>query len=206
MILSNKRDRLIDSASELFHQKGLHLTSLADIASHADIPIGNVYYYFKTKEELALATVARRKEQFAAAYAALNETFDDPRERLIGALEYFDKVRDAYTKYGCPIGRIVEDADTAKDNVAKAAMEIFSDFVGWAEKQFEQLGQAEQARHYAISLMAGIQGGTVMAKGMNNAAIISYEIARLKDWVESLPNKKIHLGKAPVKLSEAANA
>ena len=82
----NKRERLVDAADTLFHRKGMSATSLADIAKYADIPIGNVYYYFKTKEELALAAVTRRKEQFRRAYALLDEGFPDPRQRLIESL------------------------------------------------------------------------------------------------------------------------
>ncbi|MDX1974219.1 MAG: TetR/AcrR family transcriptional regulator [Rickettsiales bacterium] len=191
----NKRERLIDSASILFHQRGMHATSLADIAAHADIPIGNVYYYFKTKEELALAAIAKRKEQFTAAYMVLDENIPDPRQRLVEALNYFDKVRDEYTKYGCPIGRTIEDGRADKDQVSATAANIFEDFVQWAKKQFEQLGHNDQAQVYATSLMAGIQGGTVMAKAFSNSQVITDEIARLTAWVQSLPNKRISLGK-----------
>src|ERR1700761_5835312 len=103
MTNQNKRDRLVDSAAILFHTNGLTATSLADIAKHADIPIGNVYYYFKTKEELAVAAVSKRKEQFSAAYALLEESIADPRQRLIESINYFEKVRNEYTKSGCPI-------------------------------------------------------------------------------------------------------
>src|SRR5271154_2332888 len=107
MINQNKRDRLIDSAARLFHRIGLTATSLAHIAKDAEIPIGNVYYYFKTKEELALAAIAKRKEQFSASYAQLEENIADPRQRLIEAVSYFEKVRDEYAKYGCPVGKII---------------------------------------------------------------------------------------------------
>ena len=33
-------------------------TTLADIAQAADVPLGNVYYYFKSKDELIRAVVA----------------------------------------------------------------------------------------------------------------------------------------------------
>src|SRR5258706_9048329 len=150
----NKRDRLIDSAALLFHHNGLTATSLADIAKHADIPIGNVYYYFKTKEELALAAVSRRKEQFSAAYALLEEHIADPRQRLIEAINYFEKVRDEYTRFGCPIGKIISDADAEKDTVAQTASQVLTDFVYWADRQFRQLGHTNEARKYATSLMA----------------------------------------------------
>lgn len=195
----NKRERLINSAAELLHRQGLNATSLADIAKDADVPIGNVYYYFKTKEELALAALAKRKDQFTAVYAALNDAFDDPRQRLIEALGYFNKVREEYAKFGCPIGRVIEDARIEKDMVAKNAAQIFNDFVEWAEKQFQSLGHNENARMFATSLMSGIQGATIMAKAFSNPQIITDEIIRLTDWVMSLPNRKIHIGKVSVK-------
>ena len=201
----NKRDRLIESAAMLFHHIGLSATSLADIAKHADIPIGNVYYYFKTKEELALAAVAKRKEQFSASYALLEEHIDDPRQRLIESMYYFEKVRDEYTKYGCPVGKIIVDADVEKDPVVQMAAQIFVEFVSWAERQFRQLGHSNDARRYAVSLMSGIQGAAIMAKAMGNPEVISNEILRLVVWVETLPNRKIQLGKVAVKdMSEAA--
>jgi len=205
MINQNKRDRLIDSAAMLFHHNGLNATSLADIAKHADIPIGNVYYYFKTKEELALAAVSKRKEQFSAGYALLEEHIDDPRQRLIEAVYYFEKVRDEYTRYGCPIGKIIVDADTEKDNVVQTAAQVLTEFVIWAERQFRQLGHSSDARRYATSLMSGIQGASIMAKAARNPEIISDEILRLVNWIETLPNRKIQLGKVAVKdVSNAA--
>ncbi|MBY0407877.1 MAG: TetR/AcrR family transcriptional regulator [Rickettsiales bacterium] len=206
MINVSKRDRLIDSAAILFHHNGLTSTSLADIAKHADIPIGNVYYYFKTKEELALAAVSKRKEQFSAAYALLEEHIPDPRQRLIEAIYYFEKVRDEYTRFGCPIGKIISDAGSEKDNVVQTAGEVLEDFVAWAERQFRQLGHGADAKRYAVSLMAGVQGATVMAKAMRKADIISDEIARLVGWIENLPNRKIQLGKVAAKSGDAANA
>ena len=202
----NKRDRLVDSAAILFHSNGLTATSLADIAKHADIPIGNVYYYFKTKEELANAAVSKRKEQFSAAYALLEENVGDPRQRLIEALQYFDKVRDEYTRYGCPIGKMIVDADVEKDPVVQTAAQVLIEFVSWAERQFSHLGHAGDSQRYATSLVSGIQGAAIMAKTTRNPQVISDEIARLTQWVELLPNRKIQLGKVAPKPVDASNA
>lgn len=192
----SKRDRLIDSAATLFHTHGLNVTSLADIAKHADIPIGNVYYYFKTKEELALAAIAKRREKFKLAYDVLEESIADPRQRLIAATQYFDKVREEYTRYGCPIGKIIDDGDAEKNSVTQAAAEVLEDFIGWTQRQFEKLGHVEDAKRYGTSLMAGIQGAALMAKAARNPQVITDEITRLTAWLESLPNRKISLGKA----------
>src|ERR1700688_5224296 len=63
----DKRTRLIETATKLAYGRGFRETSLADIAEAARVPVGNVYYYFKTKEELGEAGVERRLEEFRAA-------------------------------------------------------------------------------------------------------------------------------------------
>lgn len=190
---------MIESASTLFHRNGLTATSLADIAKHADIPIGNVYYYFKTKEELALAVVEKHREQYRAAYELLNDNIDDPRMRLIEATKAFNKSRDDYALYGCPIGRIISDGDMQHDNVSKAAAQVLTEFVDWAAEQFIKLGHDDTAKQQAASLVAGIQGGIVMGKALQNPHVISDEIARLVTWLESVPNRKIRIGKMGLK-------
>ena len=62
----DKRTRLIETATKLAYGRGFRQTSLADIAEAARVPVGNVYYYFKTKEELAEAVVERLLEEFRA--------------------------------------------------------------------------------------------------------------------------------------------
>ena len=206
MTTQNKRDRLVESAAILFHTNGLTATSLADIAKHADIPIGNVYYYFKTKEELAVAAVSKRREQFSAAYALLEENIADPRQRLVEALRYFDNVRDEYARFGCPIGKMIMDADVEKDQVVQTAAQVLIEFADWAQRQFRNLGHAEDANRYAISMVSGIQGAAVMAKATRNPGVISDEIARLVQWIEVLPNRKIQLGKVAAPQTAAASS
>lgn len=195
-----KRDRLIASAASLFHRFGIISTSLADIAKHAEIPIGNVYYYFKTKDELAMAALDKRKTTLQEIYAHLDENIDDPRQRLIEIVTFFDKVKEEYTRHGCPIYRMITDGgEVDRESVAHAASSLYEGFVDWAEKQFRNLGHTESARRYAMSLLAGIQGGAVMAKSFNNPQIMLDEIERLVAWLEALPNKRIFLGKVAVK-------
>src|SRR5437868_5323348 len=77
---SDKRTRLVDTAARLVHEQGFNRTSLADIARESGVPLGNVYYYFKTKDAICEALIEKR----SAAHAALRATWDeqlDPRAR-----------------------------------------------------------------------------------------------------------------------------
>ena len=82
----DKRTRLIETATKLAYGRGFRETSLADIAEAARVPVGNVYYYFKTKEELAEAVVERRLEEFRAARAEWDR-LSSPKERLFAFVD-----------------------------------------------------------------------------------------------------------------------
>ena len=50
------REKIISQAVEVFNRKGISKTTLRDIARELAISDGHLRYYFKTKEELVLAT------------------------------------------------------------------------------------------------------------------------------------------------------
>jgi hypothetical protein len=52
-----KRERLVAAAKQMLHEHGVERTTLADIAAAADVPLGNVYNYFKTKDALVAAVI-----------------------------------------------------------------------------------------------------------------------------------------------------
>ena len=50
-ILEKKRE-ILGAASRVFRARGLHATGMRDIAAERGMAVGNLYYYFKDKEEL----------------------------------------------------------------------------------------------------------------------------------------------------------
>ena len=47
-----KKREILDAASRVFRRRGLHATGMRDIAAELGMAVGNLYYYFKDKEEL----------------------------------------------------------------------------------------------------------------------------------------------------------
>jgi len=76
-----KRQAILDGAVQLFNQKGLKGTTLADVAQSVGLITNSVTYYYRKKEELATACLLRSIEALDAliAIALQRET---PEERL----------------------------------------------------------------------------------------------------------------------------
>jgi AcrR family transcriptional regulator len=58
---NDKRTRLVEAADKLFYEQGVTMTTLANIATLAEVPLGNVYYYFKSKNSIVLAVIEQRQ-------------------------------------------------------------------------------------------------------------------------------------------------
>jgi TetR/AcrR family transcriptional repressor of uid operon len=52
-----KRSLILQTAKALFAHRGFHNTSVADIAREAELPVGSLYTYFSSKEEVVRVIV-----------------------------------------------------------------------------------------------------------------------------------------------------
>jgi len=61
------RERILDTALRLFHERGWRDTTMRAVAAEAGVSLGNAYYYFASKESLIQAIYAQSHEEHAAA-------------------------------------------------------------------------------------------------------------------------------------------
>ncbi|HXM28844.1 MAG TPA: TetR/AcrR family transcriptional regulator, partial [Chthoniobacterales bacterium] len=99
----DKRSRLIQTAAKLAYRHGFRTTSLADIAQAAEVPLGNVYYYFKTKDEIGEAIVELRLAELSAQRQRWNEA-GSPKDRLCACVQGVFENKDFLAEHGCAVG------------------------------------------------------------------------------------------------------
>jgi TetR/AcrR family transcriptional regulator, transcriptional repressor for nem operon len=77
----------VSGARQLFYEQGVEKTSLADIADGSGVPIGNVYYYFKTKDELVEAVIDSHAEDISRHEHSSRAIAHDSGGSSAGALD-----------------------------------------------------------------------------------------------------------------------
>src|SRR5258708_1207369 len=108
---TDKRTRLVETAMKLAYRDGFRESSLADIAKAPHVPVGNVYYYFKTKEELGEAVVERRLEEIRAFRAEMGRRLSSPKERLFAFVDSIERNKEQLARAGCPLGGLCAEFD-----------------------------------------------------------------------------------------------
>ena len=181
---SSKRERLVAAARTLIHEQGVHATTLAEVAQRADVPPGNVYYYFKAKEDLVRAVVDDYVGQAESMLAEL-DTLRSPASRLKGLTRGWLEVADTVAEHGCPVGGLCAELSRCDGALAHAGTEILGRITDWSEAQFRQFGRRD-ARDLAMALLSGIQGSALLANTFHDATIMSRQARHLERWIDSL--------------------
>ena len=182
----DKREQLVQAAVRLAHEQGFAATTLADIAKEARIPLGNLYYYFKTKDEIAEAIVAERLSEFRAFQQGLPEE-QSPKERLLAFVEATFDRRAALARSGCPVGALCSELQKKGGTVARKARSLLAEPLDWIEEQFRSLGaHGADARGRAVHLLSALQGVSLLAYVFRDSKAVAAETERLKQWIRGL--------------------
>ncbi|MDH5436198.1 MAG: TetR/AcrR family transcriptional regulator, partial [Gammaproteobacteria bacterium] len=100
----SNRQHIIDVADDLFYQKGYNQTSFTDIAEASEIPRGNFYYYFKTKDEILTAVIEHRVNIMKSMLQMWDEEYSTPLEKLKRFANMLRIEEKNTCQYGCPLG------------------------------------------------------------------------------------------------------
>ncbi|MFI6866364.1 TetR/AcrR family transcriptional regulator [Nocardia sp. NPDC050406] len=179
-----KRERLAAAAAQVFHRQGVEKTTIADIARAADVPVGNVYYYFKTKDQLVQAAIGAHASELDAIIAHLEE-LDAPAERLKSLVRGWVEQRDLAARFGCPSGTLATELDKRDDGLEEELAAVMRRLVDWAERQFAAMGRAD-ARELAVALIAAYQGISLLTNTFRDPELMEIEGRRLERWIDSL--------------------
>jgi AcrR family transcriptional regulator len=174
----------VASAAELLHRGGADGPTLAEIAQAADVPPGNVYYYFKTRDDLVRAVIAARGDEVRALLASLDSR-STPRLRLKAMARSWTDMADLVVAFGCPIGSLAADLSRRDDGVGAEAAAVFELMIDWAAGQFRAMGRRD-ARDLAVTLLAGIQGAAVLSNALQDPKLLTRETRRLERWIDEL--------------------
>jgi TetR/AcrR family transcriptional regulator, transcriptional repressor for nem operon len=180
----DKRERLVEGACRAFYEQGVEHTTLADIARIADVPLGNVYYYFKTKDELVEAVIASHARLVAATLAGL-ERHRGPKDRLKAFARLVRDQGDTAARFGCPQGSLCSELDKRNDGIDRLASALIRIPIDWAEQQFRAMGRRD-ARDLAVALIASYQGISLLTNTLRDPALMAREARRLERWIDTL--------------------
>ncbi len=175
--------KLVDG---LMHMARTNIDKRSRLLSAAvELTYGNVYYYFKTKDEIGEAIVELRLAKLSAQRQRWNEA-GSPKDRLCACVQGVFENKDCLAQLGCQVGTFCSELHKAGGPVATRATEIFAQHLAWIESQFRALGKGKDSNGLAVHLLSAMQGVSVLAHTFHDSGLVARETKRLKSWIQSL--------------------
>jgi len=82
-VSEERKDQILDAASKVFVEKGVHESRMDDIGKTSGLSKGALYWYFKSKDEILLAIFDRLLQREFINLSKLSETEGSSREKLL---------------------------------------------------------------------------------------------------------------------------
>ena len=179
---SDAREKILDAAQSLIELRGYSALGVAAICQAAGVPKGSFYYFFESKEVLALAVIDQR---WAAQERTWTRVLTGPAEPLQRLRELFEVTeaeqragqQSCGTVSGCLFGNLTLEMSNHTEAIRKRLQEIFEAQVDLVTPVIaDALAREETAvpdpREAARSIVAQLEGQVLFAKLYNNTDLL----------------------------------
>ncbi len=165
------------------HERGNEATGVAELCEAAGAPKGSFYYWWPSKQALALAMLDRqwqraREHVFEPAFGpggSLVEQFARYTELLVASVRR--EVEETGSVNGCPFGNLAVELANRDPVIGSRADEILSEIQGVfaraiaGAKDVGELPADLDASDLAEAILAHLEGLFVLAKARNEPAV-----------------------------------
>lgn len=180
----DKRDRLLRSADDLILKQGFKQTTLADIAEDSGVPLGNIYYYFRTKEAIGQTVIENRLNALRQLLKTCSAK-TTPEARLLAFLDYPVSIQASLAQHGCPLGTLAYELSRADNFLRESSRVLIEEVLDWSTAQFEQMGKTN-ARSLGLQFVSQLQGMNLVANTLNDTEVITDIVEQTRHWIATL--------------------
>ena len=146
------RDRLLDAASELFYEHGVHTVGIDTIIERAAVAKATLYSAFGSKEELVRAYLEARHASRRTAVLAEMALHDDPRGKLLALFDVLVTTVKQPQFRGCAFANA--SAESGPDSAAaEVTRKVRAWLLGMMAEQATALGAAEAGLARQLTLL-----------------------------------------------------
>ncbi|WP_405720291.1 TetR/AcrR family transcriptional regulator [Streptomyces sp. NBC_00046] len=182
------RERMLNSATELFQRNGVAATALSDIVERSGAPRGSLYHYFpEGKSQIAAEATARAGRQLGAVVSLLTATHAPVETIRLMVGHFRQQLIDSDYTAGCPAAPGALEGGAGGSEARRAAGEAFTTWEATVSAAFWQRGLAAgEADALATLVISAIEGALVLGKAQQSARALDRVERALIAHVESL--------------------
>jgi AcrR family transcriptional regulator len=175
------RTRILDAAYDLFSRRGIRGVGIDAVIAASGVSRMTLYRHFRSKEDLVLAYLAQREQQWTIGWLQTDVTrrTEDPRERLLAIFDVFDGWFHEPGFEGCAFINVMLETADDRDTIYHACNDYLANIRGFLQGLARDAGIADPegfSRRWHILMKGSIVSA---GEGDHEAAKRAQQMGRL---------------------------
>ncbi|MEX2420310.1 MAG: helix-turn-helix domain-containing protein [Actinomycetota bacterium] len=175
------RERILDTAYELFSHRGVHDVGIDELIEHAGVAKATLYRHFPSKEELVLAFLEQREQLWTYGWveAEARRRGGTPEEQLLAVFDLFDEWFHRDDFEGCSFINVLLEIGNLDHPVGRASADYLENIRSVVRTLAQDAGLRDPEA-FALSWHILMKGSIVQAaEGDCDAAKRAQALGRL---------------------------
>lgn len=184
---------IIEKTAPIFNTKGFAGTSITDIEAATGLTKGSIYGNFANKDEVALAVFDYNLKKVNTAFSVALSKLDLAKDKLMVYAEQYGFIFNKnLIDGGCPVlNTAIESDDThprLRNKAANAVLSWKNKIITIIEegKKSNEIANEVNAEQIALTMIAMMEGGIMLAKLFDNAKYMASVMQSMKIMIQSL--------------------
>lgn len=171
--MAENRQRILESASRLFREKGFEAVSVAEVMKAAGLTHGGFYGHFKSKDDLFIHALGHAIGKHNGATLPLHAYMD----------EYLSPRHRDNKAGGCPISGLAADVLRQTPEARAAVTDGVRAQIDWISERITGSDEAHRRRQ-AIAIWAAMVGATILARATADPALSDEILRSTREWID----------------------
>ena len=159
----NARERLLDTAADLFAQRGYHAVGINEIIAKSETAKATFYHHFPSKEQLCVSWLQEAHERSEERHASVLASPEPAQEKILASFHGLKDWMREKDYRGCPFTNTVCGLDRASDAI-KAQVDVHKasirDFFIRLAGDADPSSSPEEAKRRGVTLFLLYSGAT----------------------------------------------
>lgn len=186
----SSREKIIDTACDLFYRQGYHQTGINQIIEESDVAKATFYSNFKSKEELCLEYLRERGRIDTNATKDMIREIEDPYEKYMSLIKGLKNYMIETAFRGCAFGNIAveiteptspirKEVKHHEDGYRSILRDVISDLKNSGPK-YNDIEVEELVDTYHLI----VEGAIIMSKNYNDTWPIDRAVSAIEKLIE----------------------
>jgi len=170
------KERILQSAADLFYFEGYNQTGINQIISEAKVAKASMYQHFRSKQDIAVAYLQERHEMWMNMMLDFLATKENGIEKIISSFDFLDYWLNDVNFRGCGFQNIITDLPKDQVKIPEVVVYHKKELTNWIASMLDAANKYsdEEIEQLSLEIMVLIEGAIMLSQiNKDNAALLA---------------------------------